>query len=123
MKKILLFIFLPALLTWVAMVKFAQEHKIELAILTDMSGACGSQVVSDGCRLVDERKYQRGVGLAAAMLLRAGFPVVSQRDFRTLNLLQASLDSNVEVDASLLDHHQTPWYLENFGRPPLREED
>src|SRR5689334_16124518 len=42
-----------------AMLAFARQQHAELAILTDMSAACGSQVISDGCRLVEERRWQR----------------------------------------------------------------
>ena len=38
-----------------AMLAFARDNGAELAILTDMSAACGSQVISDGCRLVPDR--------------------------------------------------------------------
>ena len=48
------------------MLRIALEHRIDLAVLMDMSAACGSQVISDGCRLVAARKYQQGPGVAAA---------------------------------------------------------
>ena len=60
-----------------AMVARAKEHRSELAILMDMSAACGSQVISDGCRFADERRYRRGVGVAAAALIREGIAVFS----------------------------------------------
>jgi uncharacterized protein YbbK (DUF523 family) len=103
-----------------AMLAFAKENRIELAILTDMSGACGSQVISDGCRLVEDRKYQVGVGVAAATLLQAGFHIVSQRDFRTLALIQASLDPSFHAEPGLVDHHQSDWYRETFPDGPPR---
>lgn len=31
------------------MLAYAKEARAELAILTDMGAACGSQVISDGC--------------------------------------------------------------------------
>src|SRR5688572_26877104 len=61
-----------------AMLAFAQEQRAELALLTDMSAACGSQVISDGCRLLSERRWRKGVGVATALLLNAGIPVVAQ---------------------------------------------
>jgi uncharacterized protein YbbK (DUF523 family) len=97
-----------------AMLAFAQKEGAELAILTDMSAACGSQVISDGCRLVDERRYQKGVGVATALLLDAGIPVVSQRDFRTLALLRARLDPDYQPPADARDHHEHAWTLENL---------
>ncbi len=98
-----------------AMVERAQEAEVELAILTDMSAACGSQVISDGCRLVAEPAYQLGVGVAAAALLRAGVPVVSQRDFWTLEQLRSKLIEGYEPDPEARDHHQHPWTKAHFG--------
>jgi len=55
-----------------AMLAFARQAHVELAMLTDMRAACGSQVISDGCRLVTDRRWQKGVGVATAVLLDAG---------------------------------------------------
>ncbi len=98
-----------------AMLAHAKANSVELAVLTDMSAACGSQVVSDGCRLVRERRYRRGVGVATAMLLDAGIPVVSQRDHRTLGRLRAILDPGFVPDAAARDHHESDWYRSYFG--------
>lgn len=103
-----------------AMVAFATEARAELAILTDSSAACGSQVISDGCRLVEVRRHQKGVGVATALLLDAGIAVVSQRDFHTLALLRARLDPGYEVPAGLRDHHEHPWTLEHLAGPHPR---
>lgn len=103
-----------------AMLAFAQRERAELAILTDMSAACGSQVISDGCRLVPARRYQKGVGVATALLLEAGLLVVSQRDHRTLSLLRARLDPSHVPPGELLDHHQHPWTLEHLPLPHPR---
>ncbi|MHC4379559.1 MAG: 2-thiouracil desulfurase family protein [Planctomycetota bacterium] len=97
-----------------AMVDLARENDIDFAILTDRSGTCGSQVISLGCRLEGPIAYRKGVGVAAAMLLQAGFHVVSQRDFRTLGLLHQVLEPGLVLDAEALDHHQHPWVLENL---------
>ena len=32
------------------MLALAKEHKVDFAVLTDRSGACGTQVISIGCR-------------------------------------------------------------------------
>ncbi|MDF1701062.1 MAG: DUF523 domain-containing protein [Planctomycetota bacterium] len=98
-----------------AMVRHAHAHAIDFAVLMDMSGACATQVISDGSRFVEERRYRRGVGVAAAALLRAGFPVVSQRDDRTLERLRVRLDPDHVVDAAAEDHHERAWYREYFG--------
>jgi uncharacterized protein YbbK (DUF523 family) len=97
-----------------AMLSFARAERVELAVLTDMSAACGTQVISDGCRLVPVRRFQKGVGVAAAMLLRAGIPVVSQRDHRTVARLRARLDPTWVAPADALDHHEHPWTMEHL---------
>lgn len=93
----------------------ALANKAELAILTDMSAACGSQVISDGCRLVDERSFRAGVGVATALLLRNSIPVLSQRDHRTLERIRSHLDPSFQADPTAVDHHETAWYREYFG--------
>lgn len=97
-----------------AMLAFARAERAELAILTDMSAACGSQVISDGCRLVEVRRYQKGVGVATALLLEAGIPVVSQRDFRTLALLRSRLDPAYVPPNDARDHHEHSWTVEHL---------
>lgn len=94
-----------------AMVSRALEERVELAILTDMSAACGSQVISDGCRLVAERRFQKGLGVATAALIEAGVDVVSQRDHRTLATLRKRAEPTFLVDRALRDHHEHPWTL------------
>jgi uncharacterized protein YbbK (DUF523 family) len=97
-----------------AMLAHARQERAELAILTDASAACGSQVISDGCRLVPVRKHQKGVGVATAMLLEAGIPVVAQRDLKTMAAIRARLDPSYVVPAGLVDHHEHPWTLEHL---------
>lgn len=103
-----------------AMLAFARQARAELAILTDMSAACGSQVISDGGRLSEPRRYQRGVGVATALLLDAGIPVVSQRDHRTLALLRARLERGYAPPADARDHHEHPWVLSHLPGPHPR---
>jgi uncharacterized protein YbbK (DUF523 family) len=100
-----------------AMLAFARERAVDFAILTDMSGACGTQVISLGCRFDEPRRYQQGLGVAAALLDEAGF-VVSQRDHRTLARLRARIDPGFPPDPAALDHHQHPWTIETFGPTP-----
>lgn len=88
------------------MLAHAQAGGAELAIVTDVSAACGSQVISDGYRLVEVRRNQKGVGVATALLLEAGIPVVSQRDFRTLGLLRARLEPGYVPPVDSRDHHE-----------------
>jgi uncharacterized protein YbbK (DUF523 family) len=99
-----------------AMLGFARAERAELAVLTDMSAACGSQVISLGSRLAPERKFQKGVGVATAMLLEAGIPVVSQRDFHTLAMLRSRLDPRFVAPADLRDHHEHAWTVENLAQ-------
>jgi uncharacterized protein YbbK (DUF523 family) len=101
-----------------AMVERALAERVELAVLTDMSAACGSQVISDGCRFDQPRRFQRGVGVAAAMLLRAGVPVVAQRDHRTMGLLRARLDPGYVPDPAARDHHASDWYVATWPEGP-----
>lgn len=102
-----------------AMLAHARAAHAELAILTDASAACGSQVISLGCRLVPERRHQKGVGVATALLLEAGLPVVSQRDFRTLARLHARLEPGWTPTGEALDHHEHPWTRAHLpGRHP-----
>jgi uncharacterized protein YbbK (DUF523 family) len=98
-----------------AMLAHALDHRVELAILTDMSAACGSQVISDGCRLRPDRRYQRGPGVAAALLADAGIPVLSQRDRRTLGHIRSLLEPGFVPDPSWIDHHESEWFRSYFG--------
>lgn len=98
-----------------AMLAHAREHEVELCVLTDASAACGSQVISDGCRLVEVRRHQKGLGVATALLVQEGFLVMSQRDFRSLGRLRRLLDPGFEPDPAALDHHDHPWCRGYFG--------
>ena len=73
------------------MLKVAQKEKIELAIMMDISAACGSQVIYEGNRFSENKVYQIGAGVAASLLMRNGFKVISQRDFASLELLYAKI--------------------------------
>ncbi len=96
-----------------AMLRVAQENDVRLALLTDISAACGTQVIYDGAR--SEGRYQAGQGVAAALLIRHGIKVMSQRDYRTLDAVIAKLDPAHLVDPEARDHHETPWYRETLG--------
>jgi uncharacterized protein YbbK (DUF523 family) len=98
------------------MLKIARANQVDLAVLMDMSAACGSQVISDGCRMVPQaqRKYQRGAGVCSALLLRNGFKVVAQRDYRSLEHLYRKLDPGHAIKADARDHHESEWYVGYF---------
>lgn len=98
-----------------AMVEAARAVGADFAVLTDTSAACGTQVISDGCRFDTPRRYRRGVGVAAAALLRAGVPVVSQRDHQTLGRLRARAEPGFVPDPAARDHHEGAWFRGYFG--------
>lgn len=101
-----------------AMRDLALARRVDFAVLTDRSGTCGSQVVSTGCRFDEPVQFRLGVGVATAALLRAGVPVVSQRDFRTLELLRARVDPAHRPAPDARDHHEHPWVIEHLGTTP-----
>ncbi len=98
-----------------AMGEFALEHNIELAILLDVSAACGSQVIYEGNRLAEDKRYQKGPGVAAAQLMRHGIQVISQRDYASLEILFAKVFPEYRIDETKTDHHETEWYKTYFG--------
>jgi uncharacterized protein YbbK (DUF523 family) len=95
------------------MLTLAQDNGVRLALLMDISAACGTQVIYDGFRI--RQNYQSGQGVCAALLIRNGIKVVSQRDHRTLDLLRSKLDPTHEPSAHRQDHYETKWYIETFG--------
>ncbi|MFZ1331400.1 MAG: DUF523 domain-containing protein [Flavobacteriales bacterium] len=92
----------------------ALRQKVELAILMDMSGACGSTVTYRGSRFSNNKVYQQGPGVAAAALIRAGIPVMSQRDERSLQLLYDLLNGTSNAEKAM-DHWEKEWYQNYFG--------
>lgn len=96
------------------MLEIALSEAIELAVLMDVSAACGSQVIYNGNRFSPNKVYQIGAGVCAALLMRHGFPVISQRDFASLEILYHKLDPTYILDASRKDHHETDWYVGYF---------
>jgi uncharacterized protein YbbK (DUF523 family) len=98
-----------------AMLAVAQHNQVHLALLTDISAACGSQVIYRGAR--SEGMHQAGQGVCAALLIRNGFKVVSHRDHRSLCRIMRKLDPNVETDPTARDHHETDWYVDHLGPP------
>lgn len=96
------------------MLDIAKQEKIEIAVLMDISAACGSQVIYEGNRFADNKTYQIGAGVAAALLIRNGFKVISQRDYASLEILYSKLDPAHQIDTSKLDHHEIEWYKDYF---------
>ena len=96
------------------MLEFALDNKVELAVMMDISAACGSQVIYDGNRFNANKKYQKGMGVAAAQLHRHGIKIISQRDFACLEILFSKLDPNHQINPEAKDHHEIRWYKEYF---------
>jgi uncharacterized protein YbbK (DUF523 family) len=94
------------------MLRIARESHADLAILMDMSAACGSQVIHNGPR--PGAPYQAAQGVCAALLAQEGVPVVSQRDFSTLDRIRCKLDPERKPTPNLRDHHETEWYRSYF---------
>ena len=97
------------------MARLAFDFGAELAILLHISGACGSSVIYDGHR--DLKQYQRGPGVAAAALLRAGIPVVSQTDYRALRLVMSRPIPGWQAPGGLPERNmwEEGWYQQRFG--------
>lgn len=96
------------------MLELAKREKVELAVMMDISAACGSQVIYDGNRYAEQKKYQVGAGVAAAQLKRAGFKVISQRDFASLEILYQKSDRDHVMNLEAIDHHEGEWYRTYF---------
>lgn len=96
------------------MLEIAKKEDIDLAVMMDVSAACGSQVIYSGNRFADNKVYQIGAGVSAAQLMRAGFKVISQRDYASLEILYSKIDPTHQIDTNAKDHHQIDWYKEYF---------
>lgn len=96
------------------MLHIAKINKVELAILMDVSGACGSQVIYKGSRFLANPTYQIGMGVCAAQLNRNGIKIISQRDYAALEILYTKVDPSHIVKKDAIDHDQTDWYKEYF---------
>lgn len=100
-----------------AMLEIARRDRVELAILLDVSDSCGSHAVYIGPP--EERRYQKGTGVAAAILMAAGVPVLAQRDFATLQRLLRALDPTFVPDPAAFDFVDHPWYRDYFADGPV----
>lgn len=96
------------------MLEIAKNENIELAVLMDISAACGSQVIYSGHRFSENKVYQIGAGVCAALLIKNGFKVISQRDFASIEILYSKIDANHLMTENLKDHHETDWYKSYF---------
>ncbi len=97
------------------MLSVAQENDIELAIMMDVSAACGNRVIYDGDRFADEKKYQIGMGVCGAKLRQEGFKIISWREFESLEILYSKIDPNHEIDINARDFDKNEWYVKYFN--------
>ncbi len=97
------------------MLEVARSNDIELAVMMDISAACGSQVIYDGNRYSENKKYQIGMGVCGAQLVRAGFKVISQRDFASLEILYSKIDPTHTINPESKDMDEHEWYVGYFG--------
>lgn len=98
------------------MLEIAQINDVELALMMDSSGACGSQVIYKGSRFSENPIYQIGMGVCAAQLKRNGIKIVSQRDYASLEILYAKIDPSHVIKKDAKDHDQTEWYINYFKK-------
>jgi uncharacterized protein YbbK (DUF523 family) len=96
------------------MLELAQREAVELAVMMDISAACGSQVIYAGNRFAQQKVYQIGAGVCAAQLMRHGFKVISQRDYASLEILYTKIDPEHVVNGEAIDQHETAWYQNYF---------
>lgn len=98
------------------MLEIAIDNRVELAILLDISAACGSQVIYGGARRKNGTPYVAGAGVCAAQLIKHRIPVISQRDYASLQLVYRSVHPGFQADVKAIDHHQTDWYRSYFSK-------
>ena len=98
------------------MLEIAQENDIELAVMMDSSGACGSQVIYNGSRFSENPTYQIGMGVCAAQLNRNGIKIISQRDYASLEILYSKIDPLHIIQKDAIDHNQIEWYIDYFKK-------
>lgn len=96
------------------MLALAKQEKIEIAVMMDISAACGSTVIYSGNRFAENKVYQIGEGVCAALLRKNDIPVISQRDFASLEILYSKLDSNHQINPEMINHVDTAWYKKYF---------
>ncbi|MBL7831829.1 MAG: DUF523 domain-containing protein [Saprospiraceae bacterium] len=98
------------------MLQIAQDNDIELAIMMDVSAACGNHVIYDGNRYAENKKYQIGMGVCGAQLHKAGFNIISWREYESLEILYSKIDPDHQIDASAKDFDQDEWFQKYFTK-------
>lgn len=97
------------------MLEIAKAENVDLAVMMDVSAACGSQVIYSGNRFAENKVYQIGAGVCAAQLMRAGIKVISQRDYASLEILYSKIDASHVINKNAKDHHEIDWYKSYFN--------
>lgn len=97
------------------MLEIAKAEHVDLAVMMDVSAACGSQVIYSGNRFAENKVYQIGAGVCAAQLMRAGIKVISQRDYASLEILYSKIDASHVINRDAKDHHEIEWYKSYFN--------
>lgn len=98
------------------MLEVAKAQNIELALMMDISAACGNHVIYDGNRYADNKKYQIGMGVCGAQLHRAGFKLISWREYESLEILYSRIDPGHRIDRNAKDFDQHEWYVDYFKK-------
>lgn len=98
------------------MLQVAKDNDIELAIMMDVSAACGNHVIYDGDRYAENKKYQIGMGICGAQLDKAGYTIISWREYKSLELLYSKIDPLHKVNPEAQDFDQHEWYKGYFGK-------
>ena len=97
------------------MLEVAKANDIELAIMMDVSAACGNHVIYDGDRYAVNKKYQIGMGVCGAQLHRAGYKIISWREFESLEILYSRIDPAHVINPEAKDFDQHEWYKSYFA--------
>ena len=98
------------------MLEIANQHNIELAIMMDVSAACGNHVIYDGNRYAENKKYQIGMGVCGAQLHQAGYNIISWREYESLEILYKRIDPLHKIDSKAKDFNQHEWYIQYFNK-------
>lgn len=98
------------------MLEVARKNDVELALLMDISAACGNHVIYDGNRYSDDKKYQIGMGVCGAQLARNGYTILSWREFASLEIVYSKIDPTHQKDETAIDFQNNDWYKKYFNK-------
>jgi uncharacterized protein YbbK (DUF523 family) len=98
------------------MLQVAIQQNVELCIMMDISAACGTHVIYDGNRYAENKKYQIGMGVCGAQLHRAGFKIMSWREYESLEILYSRIDVNHQFNNNAKDFDEHEWYKGYFNK-------